>query len=282
MTETDWKLINKRKSCTLLTHEQMNEGKIPTTPTSSSIIAGVQVQEMLKLLHSDRNLPTLTGKGYVFNGLTHDSYIVEYQSVHQAQDFFSRFTSVRYHAQEDLFAFTFDYANFPRCGADARRVWTVWTNGERIRTFRDKQSGQFVNETVQLTAAFRALFEKYGFNHEEELLPQISANADAGFHKALLHLFALTLQMRNSETGNVDVDYLISPVKSPDGTFFDSRNYKGHTAPLPADADANGAFNIARKALWATERLREAEDTDIRNVKLAISNHKWLAFVQEP
>lgn len=79
MTETDWMLINKRKSCALLTHEQMAEGKIPTTPTSSSIIAGIQVQEMLKLLHSDRELPTLAGKGYVFNGLTHDSYVVEYQ-----------------------------------------------------------------------------------------------------------------------------------------------------------------------------------------------------------
>ena len=79
MTETDWRLINKRKSCALLTHEQMNEGKIPTTPTSSSVIAGIQVQEMLKLLHSDRGLPTLAGKGYVFNGLTHDSYVVEYQ-----------------------------------------------------------------------------------------------------------------------------------------------------------------------------------------------------------
>lgn len=79
MTETDWTLINKRKSCALLTHEQMAEGKIPTTPTSSSIIAGIQVQEMLKLLHADRNLPTLAGKGYVFNGLTHDSYVVEYQ-----------------------------------------------------------------------------------------------------------------------------------------------------------------------------------------------------------
>ena len=79
MTETDWMLINKRKSCALLTHKQMAEGKIPTTPTSSSIIAGVQVQELLKLLHADRNLPTLAGKGYVFNGLTHDSYIVEYQ-----------------------------------------------------------------------------------------------------------------------------------------------------------------------------------------------------------
>lgn len=79
MTETDWKLINKRKSCALLTHDEMMEGKIPTTPTSSSIIAGVQVQEMLKILHNDRNLPTLAGKGYVFNGLTHDSFVVEYQ-----------------------------------------------------------------------------------------------------------------------------------------------------------------------------------------------------------
>ena len=79
MTETDWKLINKRKSCALLTNEEMNEGKIPTTPTSSAIIAGVQVQELLKLLHRDRGLPTLAGKGFVFNGLTHDSYIVEYQ-----------------------------------------------------------------------------------------------------------------------------------------------------------------------------------------------------------
>ncbi len=79
MTETDWALINKRKSCALLTHEEMASGKIPTTPTSSSVIAGVQVQEMLKLLHRDRNLPVLAGKGFVFNGLTHDSYVVEYQ-----------------------------------------------------------------------------------------------------------------------------------------------------------------------------------------------------------
>ena len=39
-----------------------------------TIIAGIQVQELLKLLHADRDLPTLAGKGYVFNGLTHDSY----------------------------------------------------------------------------------------------------------------------------------------------------------------------------------------------------------------
>ena len=79
MTETDWMLINKRKSCALLTHSEMAQGKIPTTPTSSSVVAGIQVQELLKLLHADRGLPTLAGKGFVFNGLTHDSFVVEYQ-----------------------------------------------------------------------------------------------------------------------------------------------------------------------------------------------------------
>lgn len=79
MTETDWNLLNKRKSCALLSHEEMNQGKIPTTPTSSSVIAGIQVQELLKLIHRDRNLPILIGKGFVFNGLTHDSYTVQYQ-----------------------------------------------------------------------------------------------------------------------------------------------------------------------------------------------------------
>lgn len=79
MTEMDWKLVNQRKSCALLSREQMEAGKIPTTPTSSAIIAGVEVQELLKLLHDDREMPTLAGKCFVFNGLTHDSYVVQYQ-----------------------------------------------------------------------------------------------------------------------------------------------------------------------------------------------------------
>jgi len=61
--EVDWALLQKRMSCNLLTLEPTVEGKIPTTPTISSIIAGVQVQEAVKLIHG---LPTLASKGYVF------------------------------------------------------------------------------------------------------------------------------------------------------------------------------------------------------------------------
>lgn len=75
--ETDWEILEKRMSCNLLTRQEMQTGKTPTTPTTSSVIAGIQVQEALKLLH---DLPVLAGKGYVFEGMNHTSYVVEYTS----------------------------------------------------------------------------------------------------------------------------------------------------------------------------------------------------------
>lgn len=73
--EVDWKILERRMSCNLLTREDMERGKIPTTPTTSSVIAGIQVQEAVKLLHG---LPVLAGKGFVFEGMNHSSYVVEY------------------------------------------------------------------------------------------------------------------------------------------------------------------------------------------------------------
>ncbi|HKR86275.1 MAG TPA: ThiF family adenylyltransferase [Terriglobales bacterium] len=73
--ELDWALLEKRLSCNLLALDPAPEGKVPTTPTISSIIAGIQVQEAVKLIHG---LPVLASKGYVFEGMNHSSYVVEY------------------------------------------------------------------------------------------------------------------------------------------------------------------------------------------------------------
>jgi molybdopterin/thiamine biosynthesis adenylyltransferase len=73
--ETDWKLLEQRMSCNLLLREANTEGKVATTPTISSVIAGIEVQEAVKLLHG---LPTLASSGFVFEGLNHTSYKVEY------------------------------------------------------------------------------------------------------------------------------------------------------------------------------------------------------------
>ncbi|MGE5417190.1 MAG: HesA/MoeB/ThiF family protein [Acidobacteriota bacterium] len=78
MNETDYQLLNLRRSCALLSRNEMASGKVPTTPTSASIIAGVQVQEAIKLIHGRPDLPVLAGKGWFYNGLTHDSYTVEF------------------------------------------------------------------------------------------------------------------------------------------------------------------------------------------------------------
>ena len=75
--EVDWELLQKRMSCNLLVLEPAVEGKIPTTPTISSIIAGVQVQEAVKLIHG---LPVLASKGFIFEGMNHSSYVVEYSA----------------------------------------------------------------------------------------------------------------------------------------------------------------------------------------------------------
>ena len=73
--QVDWEQLQKRMSCNLLVHEETSEGKIPTTPTISSIIGGIQVQEAVKLIHG---LPTLAGRGFIFEGMNHSSYVVEY------------------------------------------------------------------------------------------------------------------------------------------------------------------------------------------------------------
>lgn len=80
MNEMDHKLLSIRRSCSLATRSRLLDGHIPTTPTTSSVIAGIQCQEMLKILHNNpKDLPFLSGQGFFFNGLIHDSFIKIYQ-----------------------------------------------------------------------------------------------------------------------------------------------------------------------------------------------------------
>ena len=48
---------------------------------------------------------------------------------------------------------------------------------------------------------------------------------------------------------------------------------------LPKDADANGAYNIARKGLWILEQL--AKSSSGEKLKLAMSNEEWLSYAQK-
>lgn len=75
LTDLDYQMINLRYSCPLLARENILQGKVPTTPTSASIVAAFQTQEALKLIHDMEVQP---GKALMINGLTNDIYLTEY------------------------------------------------------------------------------------------------------------------------------------------------------------------------------------------------------------
>ncbi|HEV3168274.1 MAG TPA: ThiF family adenylyltransferase [Isosphaeraceae bacterium] len=75
MGENDWKMLEARRSCALLSRDEMEHGKVPTTPTTASVIGGIQCQEAVKLIHG---LEVLSGRGFVFDGTYHQSYLVQY------------------------------------------------------------------------------------------------------------------------------------------------------------------------------------------------------------
>ena len=126
-----------------------------------------------------------------------------------------------------------------------------------------------------MTAEMKSLLEHYYIDIHGNLKDAISAQTDKAFFTGLLHILKLTLQMRNSITGT-ETDYLVSPVADENGIFYDSRSCGEE---LPENADANGAYNIARKGLMLIEQIKGAED--LGNLKFDMSNKAWLNFAQK-
>jgi adenylyltransferase/sulfurtransferase len=71
MTERDYQLLNLRYSCPMLKRDEILAGKVPTAPTIASMMAALEVQEALKLLHE---MPVAGGTAMVFNGVGNQFY----------------------------------------------------------------------------------------------------------------------------------------------------------------------------------------------------------------
>lgn len=199
-----------------------------------------------------------------------------YVNADKAREFFSKFDSIRYNDAKNWFEFAFDYNEFTEKAKDTRTRWTLCTWGTRIRTFRNPAKlNQWDNEEVVLTDVFKKAFDEAGIDIHSNLKEAICTLTEKKHLESLMHLMKLLLQMRNSIT-NSEIDYLLSPVADENGHFYDSRTCDD---TLPKDADANGAYNIARKGLWAIRTIQESSETERPN--LALKNQDWLRFAQQ-
>jgi molybdopterin/thiamine biosynthesis adenylyltransferase/DNA-binding transcriptional regulator YhcF (GntR family) len=76
LTEQARRDLSLRYSCPLLARENVLLGKVPTTPTISSIIGAMQAQEALKIIHG---LQVEPGRVIHFNGMTNDMHTSSYR-----------------------------------------------------------------------------------------------------------------------------------------------------------------------------------------------------------
>ena len=200
-----------------------------------------------------------------------------YENADKARNFFSKFKSISYNADKNWFEFVIDdYSKFTDKAKDTRTDWVLCTYGTRIKTFRNPEKlNQWDNKEIVLTDEFKKVFVEAGIDINGNLKEAICTLTEKKHLESLMQLMKLLVQMRNSET-NSEVDYLLSPVADTEGHFYDSRNCGDN---LPKDADANGAYNIARKGLWAVMKIKASKSGE--TLKLGISNKEWLQFAQE-
>lgn len=215
----------------------------------------------------------------------------KYETVAKAQEFISKFDEIKYNQSKDWFEFSFDYSKFTEKAAGTRLDWTVCTtNINRYSWNHRLNNGKGEQQLFEITKCLKSLFDnaKIDYLTGENLVKQITTQVEKDFYVCLLKYLSITLNLRhnNGKSDIYEEDYIASPVADNSGAFFDSRveiakgkDESGNwVSKLPVDADANGAYHIAKKGLWVLQQLKKADD--LRKVKLAISNKEWLEFTQ--
>ncbi len=181
-----------------------------------------------------------------------------------------KFKRISYNKTDDSFEFEFNYSDFNLNLQDYTNHWIVSTYGDQRIVYSKKEGRQKIN----VTANIKQLLADYGINFDSlDLHSQILKVSDSSFAKKFIWLFKVTVALRHEDE---TCDYILSPVKWKDGTFFDSRKVTGNE---PVDGDANGAYHIALQGLrLLNNRIKNGK---IENDGQNMQTYNWLEFVQK-
>lgn len=191
----------------------------------------------------------------------------------ESKEFISKLKDIRYNG--NYYEFDIDFNDYNFTYKETKKDWTLCSYGTRIENFRNEEkNSSWDSREIDLTEKFNKLFNEYNINLSSIKNSMLAINQPA-FYKEFTYLFKLMLQIRNSKKDTLE-DYILSPVKNSSGEFFDSRIA---SKSLPNDADANGAYNIARKGIILIERIKTTPVGE--RIDYQITNEEYLQNLQK-
>ncbi len=180
----------------------------------------------------------------------------------------------------------------------AVHTWRMYSgkNGEPLPRFQNRKQIQqdkniWAPEQVNVREILDNLFACFDKtkSFKEQIkqgieLKKIDGRSETAW-QSLRYALELIQQIRNSgEKDSKDDNFLYSPVRNNNGEHFDTRNYRdnGELSEIK-DADANGAYNIARKGLimdahtkyWREHGKPTKKNEKTSDLDLFISDEEW-------
>ena len=184
--------------------------------------------------------------------------------------------------------------------ANTGYTWRMFSgkDGKPLPRFRNKKQkledkNKWVPEPINVVEILNNLFDNFdkakSFKSQIENgveLQKLEGRSETAW-QSLRFAIDIIQQIRNSgEKNSEDDNFLYSPVRK-DGEHFDTRNYEnnGELSEI-RDADANGAYNIARKGLIMDAHIKywiekgrpmvsAKKDEKTSDLDLLISDREW-------
>lgn len=182
---------------------------------------------------------------------------------------------------------------------NAGHTWRMYSgkNGEPLPRFQNKKQMEqdkniWVPEQINVKEILDKLFANFDKGrsfkeqvNEEVKLEKIEGRSETAW-QSLRYALNMIQQIRNSGVEKTDDNFLYSPVRNENGEHFDTRNHEnnGDLSPI-VDADANGAFNIARKGLIMDAHIKhwinsgrpkiKKDGKETPDLDLFISDREW-------
>ena len=182
----------------------------------------------------------------------------------------------------------------------AGHVWRLYSgkNGESLPRFQNRKQLQqdkniWVPEQINVVEILDQLFANFdkikSFKAQVENgveLKKIDGRNETAW-QSLRYALDLIQQIRNSGVKREDDNFLYSPVRNENGEHFDTCNHanNGDLSEI-VDADANGAYNIARKGLIMDAHIKRwiesgrpmksaKKDEKTSDLDLFVSDKEW-------